>query len=45
MRKAGFKNINIRKVLYPWELCDDEKYKELFKNEAKLWDWFVTSEK
>lgn len=45
LKKAGFKNINIRKVFYPWELSDDDKYKELFKNESRLWDWFVTAEK
>ncbi|MFH0837421.1 MAG: class I SAM-dependent methyltransferase [Candidatus Aenigmatarchaeota archaeon] len=42
--KAGFKNIRLRKVYYPWEVYDDEDLME-FKDKPKLWDWFVFAEK
>ena len=40
---AGFKNIRIGKVLYPWnkEISDHI----LFKGMPKMWDWFVSAKK
>ena len=38
--KAGFKNIRLRKVYYPWEVYDEE-HLLTFKGKPKLWDWFV----
>ena len=42
--KAGFKNIRLRKVFYPWEVYEEKELME-FKNKPKLWDWFVFAEK
>jgi 2-polyprenyl-3-methyl-5-hydroxy-6-metoxy-1,4-benzoquinol methylase len=43
LSKAGFKNINIKKVEYPWkkEISDYEN----FPKEEPLWDWFVSCDK
>lgn len=42
--KAGFKNIRMRKVFYPWEVYEDADLLE-FKGKPELWDWFVFAEK
>ncbi|MBI4895069.1 MAG: class I SAM-dependent methyltransferase [Candidatus Aenigmarchaeota archaeon] len=42
--KAGFKNIRMRKVFYPWEVYEDEDLLE-FKGKPELWDWFIFAEK
>ena len=44
LRKAGFKNIRLRKVFYPWEVYDDEEMMQ-FQGKPELWDWFVFAEK
>jgi len=36
LSKAGFKNIEFKKVLYPWSMTEDS-----FPKENKLWDWFI----
>jgi SAM-dependent methyltransferase len=43
MKKAGFKDIKISKVKYPWgkEISDYEDFPE----EDRLWDWFVKAKK
>ena len=43
MKKAGFNEIKISKVKYPWgkEVSDYED----FPNEDKLWDWFIKAKK
>ncbi len=43
LEKAGFKNIEFKKVEYPWtkEVSDYEN----FPKERPLWDWFVSCEK
>lgn len=38
--KAGFTNIKVRKVHYPWEVYEDETLLA-FHGKEKLWDWFV----
>ncbi len=43
MKKVGFKNIKIKKVLYPWEKKISD-FKN-FPKEEKLWDWFVSAKK
>ncbi|MFH1916860.1 MAG: methyltransferase domain-containing protein [Nanoarchaeota archaeon] len=43
LKQAGFTNIVIDKVLYPWEMCEDD---DLCNLEAPpLFDWFVTADK
>ncbi|MBW3015655.1 class I SAM-dependent methyltransferase [Candidatus Woesearchaeota archaeon] len=44
LSKAGFRNIKISKLFYPWEMCVDDDI-EFFKDKQKLWDWFVVAEK
>jgi trans-aconitate methyltransferase len=43
MKKAGFKDIEISKVKYPWgkDVSDYEDFPE----EPRLWDWFVKARK
>ena len=36
LKKAGFKNIEFKKVKYPWDMAEDT-----FPDEEPLWDWFV----
>ncbi len=46
LEKAGFRNIRIKKVLYPWEKVESTPLPESVKGkEVKLWDWFVTADK
>lgn len=39
LREAGFRNIKVSKVLYPWR--DDIGGHEVFKGKPRMWDWFV----
>jgi SAM-dependent methyltransferase len=43
MKEAGFKDVEVRKVLYPWGK-DVSDYED-FPKEEKLWDWFVKAKK
>jgi hypothetical protein len=49
LQKAGFKNIKLRKLLYPLEeyptgvFCENNNID--LKERPKLWDWFVFAEK
>ena len=43
MKEAGFKDILISKVLYPWGK-DISDYED-FPDEERLWDWFVKARK
>lgn len=43
LKKAGFKDIEISKVKYPWGK-DISDYED-FPDEEKLWDWFVKARK
>ncbi|HLC90208.1 MAG TPA: class I SAM-dependent methyltransferase [Candidatus Nanoarchaeia archaeon] len=43
LRKAGFTNITIEKVLYPWG--EDVSGYENFYGEEPMWDWFVKAKK
>jgi len=42
--KAGFTNIKVRKVHYPWEVYEDDTLLA-FHDKQKLWDWFVYAKK
>ncbi len=43
LRRTGFKNIRIGKVLYPW---DPERIGyEIFPDQPPMWDWFVRARK
>lgn len=43
LEKTGFKNINIKKVEYPWTKgISDHK---IFPGEKPLWDWFISCKK
>ncbi len=44
LRKAGFKNIRVRKVHYPWEISAESGYAP-FHGKPRMWDWFVVAEK
>ena len=39
LKRAGFKKIQFKKVLYPW--TNHEDYSPFFKDTPKLWDWFI----
>jgi ubiquinone/menaquinone biosynthesis C-methylase UbiE len=39
LKKAGFKNIRLKKVLYPWG-GDVSGYEDFF-GQPRMWDWFV----
>ncbi|MFH1623379.1 MAG: class I SAM-dependent methyltransferase [Candidatus Aenigmatarchaeota archaeon] len=43
LRKAGFKNVTLSKVLYPW----DEGISDFvqFPGMPRMWDWFVSARK
>lgn len=43
LKKAGFRNIVVKKVLYPWG-SDISDYED-FPSEDRLWDWFVKAKK
>lgn len=42
LKKAGFKNLHIKKVLYPWG--EDMGSFDEFSREPRVWDWFITAE-
>lgn len=44
LKKAGFKNIRLRKIFYPWEDYGEERLLEI-KNKNKPWDLFVFARK
>lgn len=39
LKKAGFKNLHMKKVLYPWG--EDMGSSEEFMNQPRVWDWFI----
>ncbi len=41
LKKSGFKNIRIKKVLYPWNGRMGSF--ERFDGQPRLWDWFITA--
>lgn len=41
LKKSGFKNIRIKKVLYPWDGRMGSF--ERFYDQPRLWDWFITA--
>lgn len=43
LREAGFRNVKISKVLYPWR--DDIGGHEVFAGKPRMWDWFVFARK
>ena len=44
LRSAGFRNIKIMRVLYPWNISADSGYGN-FYGKPEIWDWFVIAEK
>jgi len=42
LKRAGFKNLRVKKVLYPWG--EDMGSFETFCREPRVWDWFVEGE-
>ena len=42
LRRAGFKQIRLSKVLYPWNLCEDPD-RDYLREHPPLWDWFVVA--
>ncbi len=42
LRLAGFRDIRIGKVVYPWRLLDDPDARA-FRGNPGFWDWFVTA--
>lgn len=44
LKKAGFKNIEIKKILYPWKEFE-EAGQTYFPKEDLPWDWYVVCEK
>ncbi|MFH0929464.1 MAG: class I SAM-dependent methyltransferase [Candidatus Aenigmatarchaeota archaeon] len=43
LKNAGFKNIKISKVLYPWKKGISDHV--IFAGKPKMWDWFVSAKK
>ncbi len=41
--EAGFKNIKIKKVLYPWGKCTGDHVD--FEGKPEMWDWYVLGKK
>lgn len=41
LTQAGFKEIKVSKVLYPWKLYGDTR----FRNKPEIWDWFIVAKK
>ena len=44
LKKAGFKNIRLRKVYYPWQVSEESGFTR-FEGKPHIWDWFVVAEK
>jgi SAM-dependent methyltransferase len=42
LKKAGFKNIHMKKVLYPWG--EDMGSFEDFFDQPRVWDWFIEAQ-
>ncbi len=42
--KAGFSDVRMEKLYYPWEYCRDHFY-GYFPGHEEIWDWFVTAKK
>lgn len=42
LKKAGFKNLNVKKVLYPWG--EDMGSFEGFFDQPRVWDWFIEAQ-
>lgn len=42
LKKAGFKNLQVRKVLYPWG--EQTGSSEEFMDQPRVWDWFIESQ-
>ncbi|MCR4285202.1 MAG: class I SAM-dependent methyltransferase [archaeon] len=45
LNKAGFKNIVIKKIFYPWEEFEKAGQKAFPDEEMLPWDWYVIAEK
>jgi ubiquinone/menaquinone biosynthesis C-methylase UbiE len=43
LKNAGFRNVKLSKVLYPWKKGISD-YK-MFNDKPEMWDWFVRAEK
>ena len=43
LKKAGFKNLHIKKVLYPWG--EDMGSDEEFMRQPRVWDWFIEAQR
>ncbi|MGH7141489.1 MAG: methyltransferase domain-containing protein [Minisyncoccia bacterium] len=41
---AGFKNVALEKLHYPWEYCREHHY-GYFQGNEEIWDWLVVAEK
>jgi SAM-dependent methyltransferase len=39
LKKAGFKNLHVKKVLYPWG--EDMGSSQEFIHQPRVWDWFI----
>jgi len=44
LRRAGFGDIRVGKVVYPWRLLDDPEARA-FRGNPGFWDWFVSARK
>jgi SAM-dependent methyltransferase len=42
LKKAGFKNLHMKKVLYPWG--EDVSNFEDFFGQPRVWDWFIEAQ-
>ena len=42
LKNAGFKNIKISKLHYPWQHCVDDDI-NFFQGKPQLWDWLVSA--
>ncbi len=42
LRLAGFRDIQVGKVVYPWRLLDDPQARA-FRGNPGFWDWFVSA--
>ena len=43
LKNAGFRNVKLSKVLYPWKEGISDY--QMFKGRPKMWDWFVAARK